>query len=72
MIGVALRLRHASLLAPFEARPHWGKLFAMRAADIARLYPRLAEFLALVERMDKRRAFRNAWFAACVDNGSRA
>jgi xylitol oxidase len=49
-------------LEPFDARPHWGKLFAMRAPDIARLYPRASDFLRLRDSMDPRGALRNAWF----------
>jgi alditol oxidase len=48
-------------LAPFEARPHWGKLFQMDAAAIAPLYKRLPDFKRLVARLDRRGAFRNAW-----------
>ena len=53
-------------LAPFEARPHWGKLFAADAAAIARLYPRLPDFRRLAGRLDPRGAFRNAWLARHV------
>jgi alditol oxidase len=49
-------------LAPFDARPHWGKVFLARAETIAPLYERLPDFLALAERLDPRGAFRNAWF----------
>jgi alditol oxidase len=48
-------------LAPFEARPHWGKLFLARAAAIGPLYERLADFRALLDRLDPRGAFRNDW-----------
>jgi alditol oxidase len=48
-------------LAPFGARPHWGKLFLAGAGEIARLYPRLPDFRALAEHLDPRGAFRNAW-----------
>jgi alditol oxidase len=48
-------------LAPFAARPHWGKLFLATAADIAPLYERLPDFARLTERMDPRGAFRNRW-----------
>jgi alditol oxidase len=47
-------------LAPFEARPHWGKLFQMDAAAIAPLYKRLPDFKCLVARLDPRGPFRNA------------
>ncbi|HMR47818.1 MAG TPA: FAD-binding protein [Arachnia sp.] len=48
-------------LAPFDARPHWGKWFAMDAASVARLYPRLDDFLALAERIDPGGTFRNRY-----------
>jgi alditol oxidase len=48
-------------LAPFEARPHWGKVFLADAAAIAPLYEHLPDFVALAERLDPRGAFRNAW-----------
>jgi xylitol oxidase len=48
-------------LAPFAARPHWGKLFLAEAEAIVPLYPRLADFRDLADRLDPRRAFRNAW-----------
>jgi xylitol oxidase len=53
-------------LAPFGARPHWGKVFLADAAAMARLYPRLPDFIRLVERLDPRGAFRNAWLTARV------
>jgi alditol oxidase len=48
-------------LAPFGARPHWGKVFVADAAAIAGLYERLPDFEALLERFDPRAAFRNDW-----------
>jgi xylitol oxidase len=48
-------------LAPFRARPHWGKLFLAEAAAIAPLYERLGDFTRLAERLDPRGAFANAW-----------
>lgn len=44
-------------LAPFDARPHWGKLFG--SADFDRLYPRLDDFRALASRYDPEGCFRN-------------
>jgi xylitol oxidase len=55
-----------SVLAPFEARPHWGKLFSAEAAAIAPLYERLPDFVRLVERLDPQGAFRNSWLKARV------
>jgi xylitol oxidase len=48
-------------LAPFAARPHWGKAFGATAADIAPLYERLPDFARLARRLDPRGAFRNDW-----------
>ncbi len=53
-------------LAPFGARPHWGKVFQADAAAIAGLYQRHSDFVRLVERLDSRGAFRNAWLKAHV------
>jgi len=53
-------------LTPFEARPHWGKVFQADAAAIAPLYKRHSDFVRLVERLDPRGAFRNAWLKARV------
>jgi alditol oxidase len=56
-------------LAPYDARPHWGKLFHADAATISHLYPRHADFVALTERLDPRGAFRNPWLEAHVLGG---
>jgi alditol oxidase len=47
-------------LAPFHARPHWGKLHLFDADDIARVHPRLADARAVFERLDPARRFANA------------
>ena len=41
-------------------RPHWGKVHGLAAADLAPLYPRFGEFLALRDRHDPDRVFDNA------------
>ncbi len=48
-------------LAPFEPRPHWGKVFHTGREELAARYPRLGDFAALAARLDPRGAFRNAW-----------
>ncbi len=48
-------------LAPFGARPHWGKVFAAAPA-----YPRAGDFAALAARLDPRGAFRNAFLERAV------
>jgi xylitol oxidase len=50
-----------SALAPFEPRPHWGKLFVMPAAQVRAGHPRLGEFRALAARHDPAGKFRNAF-----------
>jgi xylitol oxidase len=50
-------------LAPFDARPHWGKVFL---ASPARRYERRDDFAALAGRLDPRGAFRNAWLERTV------
>jgi xylitol oxidase len=47
-------------LAPFSARPHWGKVYT-DAARVRSLYPRFADFAALVAKYDPRGVFRNAY-----------
>jgi xylitol oxidase len=46
-------------LAPFDARPHWGKLFTLKAPQLELLYPKLPQFRQLVQRYDPERKFRN-------------
>jgi xylitol oxidase len=53
-------------LTPFEARPHWGKVFHADAAALAPLYKRHSDFIRLAEHLDSRGAFRNAWLKARV------
>lgn len=48
-------------LAPFEAMPHWGKLFMMRPAHLQSLYKKLPEFRQLLERYDPTGKFRNSF-----------
>lgn len=56
-------------LAPYNARPHWGKLFLARAATIAPLFERLPDFLRLAARLDPRGTFRNAWIDGVIGRG---
>jgi xylitol oxidase len=53
-------------LAPFEPRPHWGKVFLADAETIAARYERLPDFAALSQRLDPRGAFRNDWLTTHV------
>ena len=46
-------------LAPFEARPHWGKLFTMSPNRLRSLYKKLPEFVQLSRQYDPSGKFRN-------------
>jgi len=46
-------------LAPFQARPHWGKLFTMQPARLQSLYPKLPDFRGLLQEYDPQGKFRN-------------
>ncbi len=48
-------------LAPFDARPHWGKLFTMPPARLQSLYKKLPEFQQLLSSYDPQGKFRNAF-----------
>jgi xylitol oxidase len=47
-------------LAPFGARPHWGKVFAMPAEQVRGLYPRADDAAALRRDLDPRGRLLNA------------
>ncbi len=53
-------------LAPFGARPHWGKIFTMSADHLASRYDRLPDFLDLIKHYDPAGKFRNAYTARCL------
>lgn len=46
-------------LAPFQARPHWAKLFTMQPAVLKSLYEKLPEFQEMLLRCDPQGKFRN-------------
>ena len=48
-----------ALLAPFGARPHWGKVFSTSPEVVAGLYDRLPDFVKLTRRYDPSGKFRN-------------
>jgi xylitol oxidase len=53
-------------LAPFDPRPHWGKLSTMAPEAIRAAYPRLPDFVALVDRFDPDGTFRNDYVRRVV------
>jgi xylitol oxidase len=48
-------------LAPFNPRPHWGKLFTMSPAQLQSCYTRLPDFQQLLRSYDPQGKFRNAF-----------
>ncbi|WP_447943210.1 D-arabinono-1,4-lactone oxidase [Microbacterium aurum] len=44
-----------------EGRPHWGKMHTLDAAALRTRYPRFEEFIALRDRVDPERRFRNPY-----------
>ena len=53
-------------LAPFGARPHWGKVFTLGPAEIRSRYDRFADFAALAAEYDPKGCFRNDWLDAVL------
>ena len=51
--------RVEAALVPFDAIPHWGKVFTTAPERLRPHYPRLQEFRALADRMDPAGTFRN-------------
>ena len=51
-------------LAPFDVRPHWGKLFTIPAGVLRRRYERWDEFKSLVARHDRDGKFRNEFLTS--------
>ena len=48
-------------LAPFGARPHWGKLFTMAPATLQSRYEKLPDFRKMLREYDPQGKFRNAF-----------
>ena len=46
-------------LAPFDARPHWGKLFTVSAEKLHSTYQKLPDFIDLCKQYDPKGKFRN-------------
>jgi xylitol oxidase len=57
--GLLPRLEAA--LAPFEVRPHWGKLFTMPPDQIGSRYEKLQDFRQLLVAYDPQGKFRNSF-----------
>jgi len=53
-------------LSPFQARPHWGKLFTMSPQLLHSRYKKLPQFIALTKKFDPNGKFRNAFLEANI------
>jgi xylitol oxidase len=56
-------------LAPFDARPHWAKLFTMAPARLQGLYAKLPDYKALLEHYDPSGKFRNDYLSTNLYGG---
>jgi xylitol oxidase len=56
-----------SALAPFDPRPHWGKVWHRPTADVRSSYPRFEDVRALRDRWDPERTFSNRYLDALFD-----
>ena len=50
-------------LAPFDARPHWAKLFTMAPEQIQARYSKMGEFKELLNEHDPKGKFRNEFLS---------
>ena len=50
-----------AIFRSLEGRPHWGKMHTRDAAYLSTVYPRLADFVAVRDRLDPERRFGNAY-----------
>ena len=57
-------------LAPFAARPHWGKVFGTPPGTLRGLYPQWEDFAALLRRYDPAGKFRNEFMDRYFPSGS--
>jgi len=62
--GLLTKLEAA--LAPFEPRPHWGKVFRMPPAEVHKHCPRIEDFRALAHTFDPGGKFRNPFLDTYV------
>ena len=63
---MALLPKIEHLLAPFNARPHWGKLFTMAPPVVHAQYVRHLEYVKLRDALDPDRKMRNEYLDALV------
>lgn len=50
-----------NVLRKYDGRPHWAKMHSLDTDDLAAIYPRFEDFLALRDKMDPERVFVNPY-----------
>ena len=58
-------------LQPFDARPHWAKLFTVPPFRLQQKYPKLAAFRELASQLDSEGKFRNEYLDTFMYGGAR-
>ena len=53
-------------LAPYNVRPHWGKLFTINSAQLRASHEKVTEFKKLIQEFDPGGKFRNAFLTATL------
>jgi len=53
-------------LAPFKARPHWGKLFTVPPSELHSIYRKLPDFVQLSKKYDPHGKFRNEFLSTHI------
>jgi xylitol oxidase len=56
-------------LAPFNARPHWGKVFTLDPKVLASRYEKIVDFKKVVAEYDPHGKFRNAFLEHNIYGG---
>lgn len=56
-------------LAPFDARPHWGKVFTMAPVRVGQVYHNTPQFRALLKQHDPQGKFRNRFIDENIFQG---
>ncbi len=56
-------------LSPFQARPHWGKLFTFSPETLRSRYEKVDDFVKLANRFDPKGKFRNRFLETTIFTG---
>ncbi|MFL5648326.1 MAG: D-arabinono-1,4-lactone oxidase [Chloroflexota bacterium] len=55
-----------AVLAPFDPRPHWGKIWTLPVESVRASYPKFEDFRQLCDRWDPQRKFANRYVDALL------